>query len=88
MNILLTPEQAQRIQKHLRTGKYTSASEIIDQALHLLEISEGQPQSGKRLLKMFEKTGFLGSLPSSDPHLSGNYKAFVRSEMGSHHDSR
>lgn len=88
MNILLTTEQAKLIQQYLETGKYTTVAEVIDEALKLLEVSENKPRRGKKMLEVFEKTGFLGSLPDADPHLSSNYKAIVRTEMGLHHDSR
>lgn len=86
MNILLTPEQAHRIQQHLDTGKYVSAAEVIDEALKLLEASKNQHRRGEKMLEVFEKTGFLGSLPDSEPHLSSNYKTIVRAGMGLPHD--
>jgi Arc/MetJ-type ribon-helix-helix transcriptional regulator len=88
MNILLTPEQVQRIQKYLDTGKYASVNEIIDESLNRLEASEDQPRRGKKILEVFEETGFLDSLPDADPQLSSNYKDIVRAEIGSTHDSR
>ncbi|MBW4623248.1 MAG: type II toxin-antitoxin system ParD family antitoxin [Cyanosarcina radialis HA8281-LM2] len=88
MNILLTSEQVQRIQQQLDTGRYASAAEVIDEALKLLETNKNQPRRGKKMLAVFEKTGFMGSLPDSDPHLSSDYKAIVRTEMGLPRDSR
>ncbi|QLE57368.1 type II toxin-antitoxin system ParD family antitoxin [Nostoc sp. TCL26-01] len=88
MNILLTPEQVQLVQQYLETGKYTSVADIISEALRLLEVKENKPQRGKKILEVFEKTGFIGSLPDADSHLSSNYKAIVRTEMGLSDDSR
>jgi Arc/MetJ-type ribon-helix-helix transcriptional regulator len=88
MNILLTPEQVQRIQKHLEIGKYANVNEIIDESLKRLEAREDKPQRGKKILEIFEETGFLDSLPDADPQLSSNYKEIVRAEIGSTHDSR
>jgi Arc/MetJ-type ribon-helix-helix transcriptional regulator len=88
MNIVLTPEQTQRIQQYLETRKYPSVTAVIDEALKLLEATEKKSKRGNKLLKVFEQTGFLGSLPNASPHLSSNYKAITRAEMGSQHDSR
>lgn len=37
MNVSLTPELEQLISKKVKTGRYTSASEVIREALRLLE---------------------------------------------------
>jgi len=37
MNLTLTPEQEQLIQQQLESGKYMNSSEIITEALQLLE---------------------------------------------------
>ncbi|MEH2259497.1 hypothetical protein [Nostoc sp.] len=64
-----------------------SAAEVIDEALKLLEASTDKPRRGKKILEIFEETGFLGSLPEADPDLSSNYKSIVRIEIGSQNDS-
>ncbi|MBC1238625.1 type II toxin-antitoxin system ParD family antitoxin [Nostoc sp. 2RC] len=87
MSISLTPEQIQRIQQQLHTGHYASAAEVIDRALKLLEASTEEPRRGEKMLKMFEETGFLGSLPDANPDLSSNYKSIIYTEIGSQHDS-
>jgi len=37
MNVHLTPEAEQIVEQHIRSGRYSSASELISEALHLLE---------------------------------------------------
>ena len=37
MNIQLTPEMEQLVQSQVRTGRYGSPSEVLREALHLLE---------------------------------------------------
>lgn len=85
MSISLTPEQIQRIQQHLQTGKYANVADVVDEALDLLD--EQQPStSGSRLLKTFEKQGLIGCIPDADPNLSSNYKSIARAELAEQHD--
>ena len=37
MNVFLTPESDRLLEQQLASGRYTSASEVIEEALHLLE---------------------------------------------------
>ncbi len=37
MNVSLTPELEERIHERVRSGRYTSASEVVREALRLLE---------------------------------------------------
>ena len=87
MNVSLTPDQEQRIQQQLHTGKYASATEVIDEALKLLEAKDHKPQRGKKIAEVFEQTGFIGCLNNADPSLSSNYKSIVRAEIGVQDDS-
>ena len=41
MNVHLTPELEQLVQKKVRTGRYNSASEVVREALRLLEEYDG-----------------------------------------------
>jgi antitoxin ParD1/3/4 len=42
MNISLTPEQAKFIQEKIKTGRYSTTEQVIDEALKLLEEHERQ----------------------------------------------
>jgi antitoxin ParD1/3/4 len=53
MNVSLTPELEQWVDEKVRTGRYASASEVIREALRLLEEQELAKQ--KRLFKVREK---------------------------------
>jgi antitoxin ParD1/3/4 len=37
MSIALTPEQEQLLEQLIRSGRYHSAAEVLDEALHLLQ---------------------------------------------------
>jgi antitoxin ParD1/3/4 len=45
MNVSLTPELEQLVAEKVRTGRYTSASEVIREALRLLEEQDRLKQS-------------------------------------------
>ncbi len=45
MNVSLTPELEQMVAEKVRTGRYTSASEVIREALRLLEEQDRLKQS-------------------------------------------
>lgn len=51
MNVSLTPELEKYIQAKVETGRYTSASEVVREALRLLEQKE---QERERALKDFQ----------------------------------
>lgn len=50
MNVSLTPKLEKYIQKKVDSGRYTSASEVVREALRLLEQEEGR----ERKLKEFQ----------------------------------
>jgi putative addiction module CopG family antidote len=47
MNVSLTPELEKLVQKKVQTGRYTSASEVIREALRLMEPRDEMPIIGK-----------------------------------------
>lgn len=51
MNVSLTPELEKYIQAKVETGRYTSASEVVREALRLLEQKE---QEREKALKEFQ----------------------------------
>ncbi len=51
LNVSLTPELSQFIERRLRSGKYTTASEVVRAALRLLEERERVPVQGIAELK-------------------------------------
>jgi antitoxin ParD1/3/4 len=51
MNVSLTPELEKYIQAKVESGRYTSASEVVREALRLLEQTE---QERKQSLKEFQ----------------------------------
>jgi len=44
MNVSLTPELENWIDERVRSGRYASASEVIREALRLLEVEEAEKQ--------------------------------------------
>jgi len=44
MNVSLTPELEQWVDERVRSGRYASASEVIREALRLLEVQEAAKQ--------------------------------------------
>ena len=44
MNVSLTPELENWVDEKVRTGRYASASEVIREALRLLELEEAAKQ--------------------------------------------
>ena len=53
MNVSLTPELENWVDEKVRTGRYASASEVIREALRLLEIAEAAKQ--RRLIDVRQK---------------------------------
>lgn len=53
MNVSLTPELESWVDEKVRSGRYASASEVIREALRLLEVQELAKQ--KRLAQVREK---------------------------------
>ena len=53
MNVSLTPELENWVDEKVRTGRYASASEVIREALRLLEIEEAAKQ--RRLVDIRQK---------------------------------
>jgi antitoxin ParD1/3/4 len=53
MNVSLTPELENWVDEKVRTGRYASASEVIREALRLLEIDEAAKQ--RRLIDVRQK---------------------------------
>lgn len=47
MNVSLTPELEKYIQNKVETGRYTSASEVVREALRLLELQEDRDRELK-----------------------------------------
>lgn len=53
MNVSLTPELENWVDERVRSGRYASASEVIREALRLLEVQELAKQ--RRLVQVREK---------------------------------
>jgi antitoxin ParD1/3/4 len=53
MNVSLTPELEKYIQAKVDSGRYTSASEVVREALRLLEQKEQKEQEREQSLKEF-----------------------------------
>lgn len=51
MNVSLTPELEKYVQEKVETGRYTSASEVVREALRLLEQKD---QDRERAVKAFQ----------------------------------
>jgi antitoxin ParD1/3/4 len=51
LNVSLTPELEEFVQKRVASGKYKTASEVIREALRLLESREQERESAYRELK-------------------------------------
>lgn len=56
MNIILSPEQEQLIQSLLKTGKYKTEKQVINEALYLLEKSNLRQETSQKVKNLFEKT--------------------------------
>ncbi len=56
MNIILNPELEQLIQSQLKTGKYTTAEQVLGEALRLLEESNRREAISQKVKDLFEKT--------------------------------
>lgn len=95
MSIALKIEQEQFIQKKLKSGKYSSADEVIFEAFRLLEERDqhyeqwlqdlqNQQQDPAFILK---QSGFIGCA-DGDPNLSTNYKRTLKIILNKKHDHR
>lgn len=54
MNVSLTPELEKLIQKKVDSGRYTSASEVVREALRLLEKKDQQETEREKALRAFQ----------------------------------
>jgi len=54
MNVSLTPELEKLIQKKVDSGRYTSASEVVREALRLLEKKDQHAAERDKALKAFQ----------------------------------
>lgn len=54
MNVSLTPELEKLIQKKVDSGRYTSASEVVREALRLLEKKDQHDAEREKALKAFQ----------------------------------
>lgn len=54
MNVSLTPELEKLIQKKVDSGRYTSASEVVREALRLLEKKDQRDAEREKALKAFQ----------------------------------
>lgn len=54
MNVSLTPELEKLIQKKVDSGRYTSASEVVREALRLLEKKDQHETERDKALKTFQ----------------------------------
>jgi len=54
MNVSLTPELEKLVQKKVDSGRYTSASEVVREALRLLEKKDQQEAERDKALKAFQ----------------------------------
>ena len=52
LNVSLTPELSAFVESRLRSGRYQSASEVVREALRLLEARERQPVADVEALKV------------------------------------
>jgi antitoxin ParD1/3/4 len=63
MNVALTPELEKIVTEGIASGRYASASEVIAEALRLLDERDrlhNRPVSAKDLLDALRKSGFIG----------------------------
>ena len=63
MNVSLTPELEKYIQDKVETGRYTSASEVVREALRLLEqkeVKEFQAELDRRIASLDRGEGIAG----------------------------
>ena len=63
MNVSLTPELERIVAKRVASGRFASASEVIAEALRLLEERDqlqNRPLSAKDLLDVLRKSGLVG----------------------------
>jgi antitoxin ParD1/3/4 len=63
MNVALTPELEKIVTERVVSGRYASASEVIAEALRLLDERDrlqNRPVSAKDLLDTLRKSGFIG----------------------------
>jgi antitoxin ParD1/3/4 len=63
MNVALTPELEKIVTERVVSGRYASASEVIAEALRLLDEHDrlqNRPVSAKDLLDALRKSGFIG----------------------------
>ncbi len=54
MNVSLTPELEKFVQDKVESGRYTSASEVVREALRLLEKREERLREREQALKAFQ----------------------------------
>lgn len=54
MNVSLTPELEEFVQKKVESGRYTSASEVVREALRLLEKRDQRETEREEALKAFQ----------------------------------
>ena len=54
MNVSLTPELEKFVQGKVESGRYTSASEVVREALRLLEKRDERLQEREQALKAFQ----------------------------------
>ena len=63
MNVALTPELEKIVTERVASGRYASASEMIAEALRLLDERDqlqNRPRSAKDLFYTLRKSGFIG----------------------------
>ena len=54
MNVSLTPQLEQFVQEKVESGRYTSASEVVREALRLLEKRDEREREREAALKAFQ----------------------------------
>jgi antitoxin ParD1/3/4 len=54
MNVSLTPELEQMVQEKVESGRYTSASEVVREALRLMEKRDQRMEEREAALKEFQ----------------------------------
>lgn len=54
MNVSLTPELEKFVQEKVQSGRYTSASEVVREALRLMEKRELRLEERERALEAFQ----------------------------------